>query len=97
VTSSFYEVDATFKCPWDPIKGAETGGGGSGGVIFILIVLVGSTVYFSGGFIFNWKVKHLEGRERIPHVEFWTGLPGLIKEGARFVKSKVTRTDYAPL
>ena len=91
---SFYEIDANAKCQWDPIAPPA---GGSGGVIFIIIVLAGSSVYFAGGFIFNWKVKHLEGRERIPHVDFWAGLPGLVKEGFRFLKSKVTRTDYAPL
>ena len=97
--ASFYEVDVNAPCAGAPAPG---GGkvvkkGGEGGVIFILIVLVGSSVYFAGGFIFNWKVKHLEGRERIPHVDFWAGLPGLVKEGVRFLKSKATRTDYAPL
>jgi len=43
------------------------------------------------------QVKNLEGRDRLSHVDFWTGLPGLVKEGVRFSKSKVTRTDYAPL
>ena len=80
-------MDVNAQCAGAPAPG------GGGGVIFIIIVLAGSSVYFAGGFIFNWKVKHLEGRERIPHVDFWAGLPGLVKEGFRFLKSKVTRTD----
>jgi hypothetical protein len=101
VQSSLYEVEVSAPCAGAPAPGGGTGdnngGGGGGGVIFIIIVLAGSSVYFAGGYIFNWKVKHLEGRERIPHVDFWAGLPGLVKEGCRFLKSKVTRTDYAPL
>jgi hypothetical protein len=95
--ASFYEIDVSAPCAGAPAPGGgaggKSGGGGGGGVIFIIIVLAGSSVYFAGGFIFNWKVKHLEGRERIPHVDFWAGLPGLVKEGIRFLKSKVTRTD----
>ena len=63
----------------------------------VIAFFVIGIVYFGGGFVFNMKVKNLEGRERIPHVDFWTGLPGLVKEGFRFTKSKATRTDYAPL
>ena len=95
--ASFYEVDVEAPCSGAAApagsKKKEEEKGGSGGVVFIIILLVAPTVYFAGGFIFNWKVKNLEGRERIPHVDFWAGLPGLIKEGARFSKSKVTRSD----
>ena len=93
------QVDVAAPCAGaaGPGGGKKKEGGGIGGVIFIIIVLAGSSVYFAGGFIFNWKVKHLEGRERIPHLDFWTGLPGLIKEGVRFLKAKVTRTDCKDL
>jgi len=100
---SYYEVDTIAPCSGAAgppgggsggRHGESDGGAGTGLVIAFFVIGI---VYFGGGFVFNMKVKNLVGRERIPHVDFWVGLPGLVKEGARFTKSKVTRTDYAPL
>lgn len=33
--------------------------------------------------------KQKEGNERVPHYEFWTSIPGLVKDGVSFCKQKV--------
>ena len=105
---SFYEIDAIAPCsggaaPIGPTgtpdhqKDDDSAEGGAGGILLI-ISFSGLVVYFGAGFMYNWKHKNLEGKERIPNLEFWTGLPGLIKEGCRFTLAKVKRDEgYTPL
>ncbi|KAK3794691.1 hypothetical protein RRG08_056707 [Elysia crispata] len=52
----------------------------------ILLIVFSSVVwvYFLGGMIVQSYVKRARGRERIPHVHFWSSLPGLIADGFRF-------------
>lgn len=99
--ASFYEVDTKAKCAGASApsgsKGAPKASGGETGGILIAVFLGGFAVYFLVGFGYNMKVKQLEGTDRIPHYEFWTSLPGLAKEGVRFTKAKITKSDYAPL
>eukprot|EP01133_Synstelium_polycarpum_P011627 gene11627-13575_t len=71
--------------------GAKKGGMG-GGWIFIIILVVCSVVYVAGGAIFNFKVKGLRGAETIPNAAFWKDLPGLMKDGVFFIKSKISGT-----
>jgi hypothetical protein len=61
----------------------------SGGSVFLLIFFLGGGLYFGGGFVYNWKVKHLEGVERIPQYAFWSMIPGLIVDGVFFTKNKL--------
>jgi len=35
--------------------------------------------YFGGFYVYNWKVKNAEPGDRVPHKDFWMGLPDLIK------------------
>jgi len=64
-------------------------GGLSGGWIFVIIVLCGFTVYFAAGIA--WNVKNgKRGAEAIPNIEFWTDLPGLAKDGCKWVVSKLS-------
>eukprot|EP00729_Bicosta_minor_P016877 gene16877-6806_t len=63
---------------------------GEGGTLATLgiLVFVGMAAYFGiGGY-----VKHkrgVTGMDRIPHKEFWTGIPGLAKDGLIFTKMKI--------
>lgn len=105
---SFYEIDAVAPCSGAPAPGppgpngpshnsGDEEEGGAGGILLI-VFFCSLIVYFTGGVAYNWKVKNLEGKERVPNLEFWTGLPGLIKEGFRFTIAKIKRDDgYSPL
>lgn len=78
----------------DPVAGevlclpcAGGGGGLGGGSIFLIILVSLLFVYFVGGIIYNKFVKK-EGFKPL-HAEFWSDLPGLVKDGCMFVVSKV--------
>lgn len=80
-----------------PGPGGQSAQGDDVGAILTIVFFVSLLMYFSLGFVYMWKVKHAEGSDRIPNKEFWTGLPGLVKEGFRFTKAKLTKSDYTPL
>jgi len=66
--------------------------------VLVGLLIGGLAAYFGAGYMYNWKVKGAEGGDRVPNKDFWTGLPGLVKEGFRFTVSKVKRDDsYTPL
>jgi len=64
------------------------GGGMSGGLVFIIILLVVIPVYIVVGCIYKAKTKGTTGMESCPNIDFWRDLPGLVKDGFRFVFSK---------
>jgi len=77
---------------------AGGGGGISGGSILLIIGFCGFAVYCAIGAVYQFKVKEARGVEIIPNNSFWFQLPGLVKEGCRFVFFKLTgKSDYAPL
>jgi hypothetical protein len=53
------------------------------------------------GWIYNWKVLGKEGQDRIPNNEFWSSLPGLVKDGILFfvycIKLMVSKCTGAPV
>jgi len=52
--------------------------------------LAGLTIlYFIVGAVVNKFVRHKEGIEIIPNVEFWMALPGLVKDGHLYVYRKL--------
>eukprot|EP00029_Vermamoeba_vermiformis_P008610 TRINITY_DN4083_c0_g1_i1.p1 TRINITY_DN4083_c0_g1~~TRINITY_DN4083_c0_g1_i1.p1 ORF type:complete len:256 (-),score=8.46 TRINITY_DN4083_c0_g1_i1:42-809(-) len=67
-----------------------SGGGMSGGTIFLLVVLVVCILYLVVGILINKFSRMKNGREVVPNVEFWTSLPGLVADGAKFSVSKIT-------
>jgi hypothetical protein len=89
-----YEFDVVGPC----IPG---GGGGGGepahgdpdktevGWILTGLLLGGGLVYFAGGTVYNQKYKGSNGKESIPNYDFWTSIPGLIKDGFGFTISIV--------
>jgi len=60
----------------------------SGGLVFIIILLVVTPVYIVVGCIYKAKTKGTTGIESCPNIDFWRDLPGLVKDGFRFVIGK---------
>jgi len=70
---------------------SSSSSGMSGGTIFLIMVIVGAVVYIVAGCIYNRARKGTTGvRESCPQNEFWCDLPGLMKDGCLFTKSKFT-------
>eukprot|EP00040_Diaphanoeca_grandis_P013632 m.68927 g.68927 ORF g.68927 m.68927 type:complete len:268 (-) comp24018_c1_seq1:153-956(-) len=65
------------------------------GWVLIGVFFVGGLLYFIGGFVYNMKRKNLEGKEALPHKDFWFALPGLVKTGLRFSLAKVMCREAA--
>jgi hypothetical protein len=54
--------------------------------------------YIVGGVLFMTLKKGAEGVERFPNVSFWKDLPLLIKDGAGFAISPITkRNEYSKM
>lgn len=75
-----------------PLAGSGGGGGSSssglsGGDVFLIIFFVGGFLYVVIGMAYNFQFKQLRGVEMVPNVDFWRGLPGLIKDGCVFTWS----------
>jgi len=77
-------------------KYACVGGGGgdddtdselSGGWIFVIILVVIVPVYIVAGCIYKTTKAGTSGIESCPNIDFWRDLPGLIKDGFRYVFS----------
>merc|ERR1711871_469646 len=61
-------------------SGGGSGSGVSGGWIFIIVLFGVTILYCAIGFGVNFK-KGEEGMDRIPQRDFWTKLPGYVKDG----------------
>eukprot|EP01064_Diplonema_japonicum_P025384 TRINITY_DN3678_c0_g2_i1.p1 TRINITY_DN3678_c0_g2~~TRINITY_DN3678_c0_g2_i1.p1 ORF type:complete len:189 (+),score=37.86 TRINITY_DN3678_c0_g2_i1:54-620(+) len=82
--------------PVEPTPESSSSSDGiSGGAIFLIIFFVGFAVYMAAGMAYMFKVKGESGVNIIPHVEFWKDLPNLMKDGALFIKNKVTGGGYS--
>lgn len=58
-------------------------------------LVVAVVLYFGIGMLVGWRVKHAETvAEMIPNHTFWTSLPGLVRDGAKFVVSCGRKHDY---
>lgn len=78
------------------------GGDGSGSsvaaIVILVLILVGVAAYFAGGAVYQWRVKQAQTpREFLIHAEFWTALPGLVKDGVLFIAHGFKRGDYTPV
>jgi len=75
----------------NPVGDVGSGGGGlSGGDVFLIIFFCGGFLYVVIGMAYNFKFRELRGVEMVPNVDFWRGLPSLIKDGSIFTWQKVT-------
>jgi len=70
-------------------SGGEPSKGLSGGWIFIIILIVLIVLYIAVGCVYQRKKKGANGMESCPNIEFWRGLPILVKEGFTFTWSKL--------
>jgi len=72
----------------------SSGGGSSGlsgGGVFLIILVVAAFVYVVIGCIYNSQVKKADNwRDRCPQNTFWFSLPGLVCDGCRYTKNKLT-------
>lgn len=68
-------------------------GGISPGSVMLIIIFVGLAVYLIAGIIINAAVRKKTGAEMIPNSEFWMDLPKLIRDGFRFLVSKIRGTS----
>ncbi|XP_013409684.1 putative mannose 6-phosphate receptor-like protein C530.09c [Lingula anatina] len=74
----------TLKTKYACVAGGSAGGL-SAGSILIIIVICAVVVYLIGGVLVMRFVKGARGTEMIPNESFWKSLPGLIKDGGKFV------------
>lgn len=79
-----------------PSCGGSGASSGTAGWIIVGLVIGVAAVYFGGGFAFLHFRQQKQGREAIPHVEFWASLPGLVKDGCSFCISKIRGTSAGP-
>lgn len=97
-----YTINAQWKAACNGVSfgsSASESGGGVFGIAIIIILLVGIVLYIVGMVVFNKFVKKKEGRDIAPHPDFWSAVPGYIKDGHKFVFAKVTgkgqQTEYS--
>jgi len=72
------------------IGGSVAEGGTSGGTIFLIILIVVIPVYIVAGCLFmRYQRGTVTMKESCPHFEFWSTIPGLIKDGCIFTAKKL--------
>ncbi|CAH1790282.1 unnamed protein product [Owenia fusiformis] len=94
----YMAIESKYACPQGappppvttprPSPGPSTPGGISIGTILCIIFIVVLVIYLIGGIAFM-KFRGKEGAELVPNVGFWKELPLMVKDGGRFVVSKV--------
>jgi len=76
------------------VIGSGNDTGTSGGTVFLIILMVLIPVYIAGGCIFMRKKRGtVTMKESCPHYEFWSAIPGLVKDGCIF-SAKKTKVLY---
>lgn len=80
-----------------PITIEEISKPSTGGVLLILF-LIGVFTYFTIGSIVRFMYLGARGIEVIPNLEFWKDLPGLVRDGVRFLRNgcRVERREPDP-
>jgi len=81
---------SAYACPSNRPSGGGSGGL-SGGSIILIIVLCVMVVYLAAGITFQKVKNNASGLELIPNVEFWSSLPGLVRDGILFIVNKTCR------
>ncbi|KAL9696455.1 hypothetical protein quinque_016034 [Culex quinquefasciatus] len=78
-----------------PVTIEEISHSGIGKVLLILL-FVGSFTYFAIGSIVRFMYLGARGIEVIPNLGFWKDLPGLVRDGARFLQNGCRVERAAP-
>lgn len=68
----------------------------SAGSVMLIIIFVGIAVYLIAGISINAFAREKRGIEMVPNLEFWKGMPGLIKDGFNFMICRNTE-KYEPI
>ena len=82
--------------PTDPTGGPTTnpsnqpgsGGGLTWGGVMVIILSVVLVVYVGGMVAFAYFRQNKRGKELIPNPDFWSSIPGLVKDGCKFSYEK---------
>lgn len=75
-----------YACP-----GHQTGGDGAWGWTFLILTSVAGVLYAGGGWYYNHRQKSLNGKEALPHLDFWTiTLPEHVKAGIYFTRMELS-------
>jgi len=81
-SASGCEYTISFPAIEDGCPGS--GRGSSWGWITVGILVGVFIIYFGAGVAFRMKKLGAQGKDAIPHLEFWESLPSLIMDGVRF-------------
>jgi len=76
-----FEIEHTCCCP----DGCYGFNGLSGGSVLLIILFVGLSVYLGVGIGFNVFKRGATGSDMWPNKTFWSALPGLIKDGGKYI------------
>ncbi|KAH9500958.1 Cation-dependent mannose-6-phosphate receptor [Bulinus truncatus] len=90
-TNYLFELKSEYCCP-----GYQGGGDGSSlSVGSILTILFFSLLvcYLALGTVFQISIRKAGGRDRLPNYNFWSAMPGLIKDGFLFTFSKCRKSS----
>ncbi|XP_069110758.1 uncharacterized protein [Argopecten irradians] len=80
----YFGLNSRYACPTSP--GSSKGGGGiSAGSIICIAIFVIAFVYLALGMSINIFYRKHIGIERLPNASLWIAMPGLVKDGFRFV------------
>lgn len=59
----------------------------STGSVLVILLFVFSGIYFAGGALGLKFLRGAVGLELIPHYEFWSDLPGLVRVSAKILQT----------
>uniref|UniRef100_A0A182UIJ7 Autophagy-related protein 27 n=1 Tax=Anopheles melas TaxID=34690 RepID=A0A182UIJ7_9DIPT len=68
----------------------------STGTVLLIMLFVGFVSYFLIGATVNALYLGARGIEMVPHLDFWRGLPGLVRDGAQFLQNGCRVANRAP-
>lgn len=83
-------MKSKYACPMS--SGSTSGGGGGGldgGWIFLIVLFSCLVVYFVAGAVWQYKRHEAQGTDLVIHKEFWSSVPGLVKDGNIFFYHKI--------
>jgi len=93
---SVMDFETMYGCPKKASSGLGAGGLSIGSILLIILLCL-SVVYLGAGLWYNIQYKHERfGVDALPHKEFWSAIPGLVKDGAvfSFQKAKGIYENY---
>lgn len=68
----------------------------STGTVLLIMLFVVLVSYFVIGATVNAFYLGARGMEIVPHLDFWRGLPGLVRDGAQFLQNGCRVTNRTP-